>query len=136
MSSYIETTLCQHQQADQFPYNHFLYLLDSLVCGTLTLICKCMILLFVCQPTTVYMPVFTNTPEACDFSMTTWIEPAVQHLKAKSIREYQRFVKILVTGAISMEDKAHPKIAPYYVLLKAVKNDKLSGSMVSVERVS
>ena len=80
------------------------------------------------------MPVFTNTPEACDFSTTTWIQP-VQHLKVKASREYHRFVKILVTGAISMEDKAHPKIAPYYVLLKAVKNDTLSGSMVSVEIV-
>ena len=68
-------------------------------------------------------------PVACDFSRTTWVEP-VRHLKAKSRNLFNRFVNILVTGAIAME--ARTTDAPAYnVLLKAVENDSLSGSMVS-----
>ena len=66
-------------------------------------------------------------PVACDFSRTTWVEP-VRHLKAKSRNLFNRFVKILVTGAIAMDTTDAPA---YNVLLKAVNNDSLSGSMVS-----
>ena len=72
------------------------------------------------------MPVFFTVPVACDFSRTTWVEP-VCHLKAKS---KNRFVKILVTGAIAMEART-TDVPAYNVLLKAVKNDSLSASMVS-----
>ena len=79
------------------------------------------------------MPVLVNTPEASDFSMTKWIQPLKlpQERTSESGVEYHRFVRILVTAALAREEEAHPYEAPHHVLLKALKNDTLSGSKAS-----
>ena len=103
---------------------------------------KCLVLLLVCeltsfksslsiimQPASLCMSVLANNlPETRDFSIFTLIENLQQEAYNKLDNLH---VSVLVSAAIAREKEAHPTDAAYYVLLKVLKNDSISGPMVS-----